>query len=231
MSGCESHGELLGGYVLAALEPGEMAEMRLHIESCPRCAREERELSGLPALIDRVEPEDVPPPELSPELEEAVLDRYVRERRAASVDADRGPARRRILAAAATLAALALVAVAVLLVTGSEEESAYARAYLDGSGPGKGTARVTATTAGTAVELEASRLESGGAVYELWCIAVDGRWVSGGTFKAGRDGNASASLTAAVRPGDYHRIVITRRAADAPGSERGVRVLAGKLVY
>ncbi|HEX2416018.1 MAG TPA: anti-sigma factor [Thermoleophilaceae bacterium] len=230
MKGCESHGELLGGYVLAALEPGEMAEMQLHIESCPRCAREERELSGLPALLDRVEPDDVPPPELSPELEEAVLDRYVRERRAASVDADRGPARRRILAAAATLAALALVAVVVVLVAGGDEESAYARAYLDGSGPGKGTARVTATTAGTAVELEASRLKSDG-VYELWCIAVDGRWVSGGTFKAGRDGNASASLTAAVRPGDYHRIVITRRAADAPGSERGVRVLAGKLVY
>ena len=32
------HGEAVGGYVLAALEPGEMAEMRLHIESCPRCA-------------------------------------------------------------------------------------------------------------------------------------------------------------------------------------------------
>jgi anti-sigma-K factor RskA len=231
VSGCQSHGELLGGYVLGALEPGEMAEMRLHIESCPRCAREERELSGLPALLDCVEPDDVPPPQLSPELEEAVLDRYVRERRAASVPTDRGPARRRILVAAAAIAVLAVVALAAFLTLGGDDETAYARADLRGNGPGQASARVNATESGTAVDLEASGLEGGGAVYEVWCVAVDGRWVSGGTFKAGRDGRASASLTAAVRPGDYHRIVVTRRAADAPEGERGHKVLAGKLVY
>ncbi len=231
MRGCQSHGELLGGYVLGALEPGEMAEMRLHIESCPRCAREERELSGLPALLDRVEPDDVPPPELSPELEEAVLDRYVRERRAASVPTDRGPARRRILAAAAAAVVVVAVAVGVLLALDGDDETAYARAYLEGPGPGRAYARVTSVPAGTGVQLEASRLEGTGVAYELWCITVDGRWVSGGTFKAARDGSASASLTAAVRPGDYHRIVVTRRAARAPASERGEKVLAGKLVY
>jgi Anti-sigma-K factor rskA/Putative zinc-finger len=231
MTACETHGELLGGYVLEALEPGETAEMRLHLESCPRCARDERELGGLPALLDLVEPDDVPPPELSPELEEVVLDRYVRERRAASFSSRRGPARRRILAAAAAVVVLLVVGAGLLLALGGDEESAYARAYLKGPGPGKGYARVTAVPAGTAVQLDASRLESGRFAYELWCITVDGRWVSGGTFRARGDGSASASLTAAVRPGDYHRIVITRRAADAPGSERGTRVLAGKLVY
>ena len=231
MSGCQTHGELLGGYVLGALEPAEMAEMRLHIESCPRCAREERELIGLPALLDRVEPADVPPPELSPELEELVLDRYVRERRAASVRPLHSPARRRILAAAAAVVALVLVTLAVVLALGGDDESAYARARLEGSGTAAGSARVSATPAGTAVQLEARRLQGRGVVYELWCIATNGRWVSGGTFKAARDGSAAASLTAAVRPGDYHRIVITRRAADAPEGKRGVSVLQGKLVY
>ena len=55
--------------------------MRGHLESCPQCAREERKLAGLPALLATIEPDDVPPPELSPELEEIVLDRFVRERR------------------------------------------------------------------------------------------------------------------------------------------------------
>ena len=61
MSGCPTHGALLGGYVLGALEPAEMEAMRLHLESCPQCAREERKLAGLPALLDTIEPGDVPP--------------------------------------------------------------------------------------------------------------------------------------------------------------------------
>jgi anti-sigma-K factor RskA len=231
VSGCQTHGELLGGYVLGALEPEEMAEMRLHIESCPRCAREERELAGLPLLLDRVEPSDIPPPQLSPEIEELVLDRYVRERRAAAPHPEHSPARGRILAVAAAVVALVLVALALALALGGDDESAYARARLEGGGPGAGSARVTATPAGTAVQLQARRLEGRGVVYELWCISTDGRWISGGTFKAERNGRAAASLTAAVRPGDYHRIVITRRAADAPEGERGVSVLQGKLVY
>ena len=80
MSGCPTHGALLGGYVLGALEPAEMEAMRLHLEGCPQCAREERKLAGLPTLLDTIEPGDVPPPQLSPELEELVLDRFARER-------------------------------------------------------------------------------------------------------------------------------------------------------
>ena len=45
---------------LGALEPAEMEAMRLHLESCLRCAREERKLAG-PALLDTIEPGDVPP--------------------------------------------------------------------------------------------------------------------------------------------------------------------------
>ena len=233
MSGCATHQELLGGYVLGALEPEEMAEMRVHVDSCPRCAREERELGGLPALLDRVEPGDVPLPELSPELEEAVLDRFVRERSGGGLREGRAVTRRpaAFAAAAAAIAAALAVVTGILLLGGGEEEDAYARAELRGPGPGLASAQVSAVPEGTAVRLTASRLPARGAVYELWCIAVDGRWVSGGTFRAQSDGHASADLTAAVEPGDYHRIVITRRAASAPGSERGVKVLAGKLLY
>jgi hypothetical protein len=62
-------------------------------------------------------------------------------------------------------------------------------------------------------------------------VRGNGRWVSGGTFRADPDGSTEASLTAAVRPGDYHVMVVTRRRPDAPESSRGTAVLRGRLAY
>ena len=56
----------------------------------------------------------------------------------------------------------------------------------------------------------------------------DGRWINGGRFYAQPDGTAAAELTARVKPGEYHVVVITRR------SDRGLRgaeVMRGKLNY
>ncbi|MGH2805068.1 MAG: anti-sigma factor domain-containing protein, partial [Thermoleophilaceae bacterium] len=86
--------------------------------------------------------------------------------------------------------------------------------------------------AGTRVRLEASGLPGGrSAVYALWCVREDGRWVSGGTFRAGADGRVEAELTAAVRPGDYHQMVVTRRPRHGDPVERGPSVLRGRLLY
>jgi glutaredoxin len=235
VSGCRTHGTLIGGYVMGALEPAEMEAMRLHLESCPQCAREERKLAGLPALLDTIEPGDVPPPELSPELEEVVLDRFVREREAPPErPADRWR-RTPVLAAAAGIAAALLVGLVALLAGGPRDDTAYASADLRSRGTASGAvgkAWLTTVDAGTQVSLRASRLrDSSAEVYELWCVRVDGRWVSGGTFKAGPDGRAAAELTAAVAPGDYHRIVITRIPAGAGEATRGSIVLRGKLKY
>jgi hypothetical protein len=52
--------------------------------------------------------------------------------------------------------------------------------------------------------------------------------VNGGSFHARADGTAAAELTAAVRPGEYHVVVITRRSA---GGMRGDEVMRGKLAY
>ena len=69
---------------------------------------------------------------------------------------------------------------------------------------------------------------SRGAAYELWCVRTDGHWVNGGSFRARADGSAAAELTAAVRPGDYHIVVITRHSS---GGVRGAEVMRGKLSY
>ena len=69
---------------------------------------------------------------------------------------------------------------------------------------------LTSVDAGTHVSLQARSLPGEGEMFELWCVRTDGRWVSGGSFKARADGRAAAELTAAVSPGDYHLIVVTR---------------------
>jgi anti-sigma-K factor RskA len=251
MTGCPTHGQLVGGYALGALDPEEMEEMRRHVAVCPQCGPEAERLQGLPGLLDRIAPADVPPPTLSPEVEEAVLDRFARERREEGAGgaserragrSTRRPApfglppallaRRSLALAAACLLALA-VALALVLPGGDDEggTAAYASVSLDAKarGAGSATAWLDAVPAGTSIRLETGGLPAG-AEYEVWCIRADGRWVSGGTFWADRDGRTEAELTAAVRPGEYHRMVVTRRPEGA-GAERGPTVLDGELRY
>ncbi|MEA2420513.1 MAG: hypothetical protein QOE60_2719 [Thermoleophilaceae bacterium] len=228
MSPCPTHGSLLGGYVLDSLEPSEMEEMRRHLADCAHCGPELRALEVLPKLLDQIEPADVPPPSLSPRVEEAVLDRFVSERGRA-----RRPRRRRPRLSAprfaGLVAACAAAVVLALVLLGDEEGShAYASAQLAPITAGSSaaaTAWAEDVPAGTRVRLRAWGLP--GSMYELWCVRPDGRWVSGGTFRAGRDGNAEAVLTAAVRPGDYHVMVVTRHAM----GKHGPALLRGRLRY
>ncbi len=228
MSRCSSHGELVGGYVLGALDPSEMEEMRNHVAGCAACGPETRRMAALPGLLDTVQPGDVPPPAASPEVEEAILDRFARERPRMA-----GPRRKLLVGAVAAAVGVAAVVLSLLLLPLGDEEkrSAYASARLaalDTGSNAKAYAYVDAVPAGTRVTLGARGLDAGGAGYELWCVRANGKWVSGGTFRSGPDGRASAELTAAVKPGDYHVIVITN-AADGEG--RGAPVLRGKLRY
>jgi hypothetical protein len=62
-------------------------------------------------------------------------------------------------------------------------------------------------------------------------VRVNGDWVSGGSFRASVDGRAQAELTAAVKPGDYHVIVVTRADRSSGGAGRGTAVLRGELRY
>jgi anti-sigma-K factor RskA len=250
MGGCSTHGRLIGGYALGALEPEEMEEMGRHVAECPQCGPETHRMEGLPWLLDRIAPADVPPPTLSPEVEEAVLDRFARERREEGAGgaserragrSTRRPAllgrvrlaRRPLAVAAACVVALA-VALAVILPLGGDEggSPAYASVSLDprAGGAGSATAWLGQVPAGTRIRLEARELPEG-SEYEVWCIRADGRWVSGGTFWADRDGRAEAELTAAVRAGDYHRMVVTQRLEGAGEGERGPAVLDGELRY
>ena len=225
MNGCADCRELLGGYVLGALEPEDVAVVERHIEICARCGREYGELSGLPAMLDlagSAEPELEAPPA---ELEEAVLDRFARERRGLAAPRR---LRGRALRAGAALAVAAAVALATLVATGtfsSSTDEAFGHVYM-ARGGATAQADLRAVRAGTHVRLTVRGL--GGAArtpYELWCIQDGGAWISGGSFRVDSGGHADVELTSAARPGDYHRMLVTR-----PGGDRTV-VLAGRVEY
>jgi Anti-sigma-K factor rskA/Putative zinc-finger len=245
MSDCPTHGSLVGGYALGALEPDEMEEMRRHVAVCPHCGPEADRLVALPGLLDRIVPADVPPPALSPHVEEEVLDRFARERKEQAASsrprlgvrlgrrsgAASGPTAVRRPLAVAAAGLVALILTLALLLPGDEGGgSAYASASLNpmAGGSGWATAQLDNVPAGTRIQLEARGLPAG-SEYEVWCIRADGRWVSGGTFWPDRDGQAEGYFTSAVRAGDYHRMVVTRK--PDRGGDRGPTVLAGPLRY
>jgi hypothetical protein len=226
MSECRTHAEQVGPYVLGALGPDEMDEMRAHLVGCPRCASEVRSLAELPALLDLVQADaEVAVP--SPGLEDVVLDRFVSER------AQSAPRRRRWpRVAIPAVAVAAIVAALLVIIVPGGSNTAYAHAELwslPAGGGAEGFADVAEVAAGTRVKLHADHLPvMRGTTYELWCVRTDGRWVNGGTFHARSDGTAAADLTAAVKPGDYHVVVITRHST---GGMRGAEVMRGKLNY
>jgi anti-sigma factor RsiW len=250
---CDTCRELIGGYVLDALEPAERDLVRRHLETCAQCARENAELAAIPALLDVADSADAVPPRPPARLEEAVLDRFARESRGAGppVRAPRARInrRRRWLAPAAVALACALAAlVAVMLVTdgddggGTDRRAADAGALqssrpmgysvaMNGTGPLPGAVadvRLYPGETGTGVHLQASGLERR-YDYELWCLRDDGWKVSAGTFRADSDGNADVRLTTAAKPSEYDSLAIQARPAGRGATARGPRVLAGRL--
>jgi hypothetical protein len=106
--------------------------------------------------------------------------------------------------------------------------SAFAHVRLRGVGGAAADADLRALRAGTGVRLSVDGLPaSGSRVYQLWCVAENGDWISGGTFRVDERGRARVSLTSAARPGEYEIMLVTRRDDRA----RGRRVLAGKVDY
>jgi hypothetical protein len=247
VNGCESHADLIGGYVLGALDSSEDAAMRRHLEECEHCRREYEALAGIPALLDRIVPADVPPPEPSPALEEAVLDRFAREHRAARTISGSEPARRprRRLAAllrplrrplpAAAAGALTAAAVAAAIALLPADDDAHGSVYgakLEGSAAAPGAhayARLETSNTGTRVRLHVHGLRGDPANrYELWCVEDDGDKISAGTFRVDARGDATVSLTTAAVPGEYHKMSVERKTASAAAGER---VMTGSIQY
>lgn len=239
MSACDELRPLLGGYVLEALEPDEAATVREHLRSCSACAAEHGSLAELPGLLDLAAPLDPPGEPLSPAFEEALLDRFARDREQAGRS---GPPRRRrrwrpqmrwtrprVAAVSAVLAA-ALGAGAVLVLQDDpapRSSGSYVVALEPTAAEPGARARIALyrVKGGTGVHLWASGLPAGpGRVYEMLC-EKRGWSASAGTFRADARGRVEVRLTTAARVGEYDRVRIVDRGAR--GQPRDV--LTGRL--
>jgi anti-sigma factor RsiW len=231
---CDDCRLLLGGYVLDALEPDEMEAVRVHLTTCPGCAREHAELGALPAMLEAAGPTaDVSPAKPPPSLEDAVLASFARDRRPAKPRPLRSWLARPLPVAAAAAAAAVVVTLVVSagLDSSSDPGDRTYSARLSGS-PAAPAARAYAKldsfSSGTSVHLYVKGVRpEAGAVYELWCIGDDGRKTSAGTFRVDGAGRADVRLTTAARLGEYERLSVER--SSAAGSRQ--RVMAGSIEY
>ena len=248
---CQTCRDLIGGYVLDALDPEEHELVRRHLETCEPCAREHAELATMPALLDAAQSADAVPLRPPPRLEEAVLDRFARERagdRAAPAGRGRrqpGAWRRRGLAPALAAAACALVGIGafVLLVgddgddkpsqpVAEQQQSRVYRVALTGESAAPmaaGEARLYPGDTGTGVHLVVSGLKPERYDYEMWCVRDDGWKVSAGTFRVDAKGRADVELTTAAKPNQYDAISIQARPAGSGAGSKGPRVMVGRL--
>ena len=218
MTGCRSHGDLIGPYVLGALEPDEMEEMRRHLAGCDRCAAERRRL----AVAARAARQRAGRRQDRHALP-AARGRGARPLRAGSARRPRRP-RRRLAATRDTRRggpAPWSSRPCSRSCSPAAASAAYARAELWSIRPGRVLGSASAAEVAGRHAREAARPRPSGArtatAYELWCVRTDGRWISGGSFHARADGTASAR---AHRRGPSGRVPRGRghRAARPAGS-------------
>ena len=244
---CSECRDLIGGYVLDALEPDEAGAVRRHLAECSECAAEHAHLAAVPGLLDLAGATETSYESPPAALEEAVLDRFAREHQADP--ARRRPERRRLRAIvrplrrplpAALASGLAAAAVAAAIVVSGGDPEPYTspgntyQASLSGSPvvpSARAYARLESVTSGTRVRLRVNGLKGRpDNLYELWCVRDDGSKISAGTFRVDAGGRADVNLTTAAVVGDYHRLSIERR-AQPPASGRGERVMAGEIRF
>lgn len=193
---------LLGPYLIGALEPGEARRVEEHLQACDGCAEEMRELRSVHEhLADLATAAEAPPLHLK--------DRVISElpRRATY----RAP-----IAAAVAATVLCAVVLGALYAAGIFGREAVASATLEPTELAPragGKLRVhesDPTDPNARAELEVWGLPrcDENEYYELWFGEEGGR-VSAGTFKVGAGGRGTLYMTVPEEAGRYRRVGIT----------------------
>jgi anti-sigma-K factor RskA len=176
---CREIRQLLGVYVVGAIDPAERAVVDDHLAECQACRDELASLAGLPALLSRVpltdverislDPADLPEPaEPSSELLSSLVRRVSTRRR--------NRAWRAVAAVAAAAIIAAGGATAVVQLT-AHHPASVATQVASGTSRGGGVSAVvdySATSWGTAMRVRVSGIPPGTTCY-FWVIANGGR--------------------------------------------------------
>jgi len=215
--------DLLGPYVLGALDPEEEWEAEEHLRRCATCRAEEHDLrQSHECLSELASVHETPPPELKSGVSSGLP------RRGTFREMRRAP----IFAAAAALIALALVA--VFSSSGLLGRDAMASATLEPTEyapQGGGELRVQEEDPNARATLEVWNLPEckKNEYYELWFGKESGR-VSAGTFKVDEGGRETLQMNVPEEAVNYGQVGITlEEFPEEPRMYSAKPVLTGEL--
>ncbi len=189
----------LGAYVLGALSPEERRHFEEHLDGCALCAAELAEFADIPALLDRVRPEDLQPVAVTPSPE--LFDRVSAAARA-TPDAAPSRSRRWLLVAAAVLALVGVGTGAIVWATSQGSDTVTAS-----SGPVHATLAVTGQEEGTVLELTVDGLRPG-ETCRMVAVDTDGEWYPAGDWAVSEDGDGTWRGWADVQRDDLREVVV-----------------------
>jgi Putative zinc-finger len=186
---CRTFRELLGVYVVGAIEPGERAAVDAHLNQCYECREELARLASLPALLHRVPVQEAErillgsqPPSDVAEPPPAMLDSLLRE-----VGAKR---RTRRVRAMFTAAAAVLVAVGGAAAVSEAMAPDHHARVIDIASASRGamsaTVRYGGSSWGTHMSVRVTGLKNWTSC-EFYVLTKDGRKVLAGGWLVGRD--------------------------------------------
>jgi anti-sigma factor ChrR (cupin superfamily) len=196
---CQEARISLGAYTLGSLDTREEAEVRAHLEACPDCQREARELQALPELLADLTIEEASgPPQPSAELYESLRDRALQEDRSSH-------ARRRqlVLAVAAGVAVLGLAGGALAI----DRVQTAPKTYTASQGDIQLKVQLKSQDTGTAMNVKVRGLPAH-THCQLIAVGVDGQREDAGWWIADYEGEATVTGNTALSRPDLTQILV-----------------------
>ena len=211
---------LLGPYVMGALEPREEREVEDHLRECAGCREEAQGLRiAHDRLLDLAHATEAPPQD----LEERVVANIPRPR-------DRRRIPSWVAAVAAAVCVLAVLgAIFVPELSGGRALSSATLIPTDLAPDAGGEVSIKDEGQNTAVRLEAWGLPpcEDDRYYELWLVEGEER-VSGGSFTVGPSGRVEVNMNAPDFAGSYSTVGITYEHDKDPRAS-DAKMLSGEL--
>jgi len=200
---CRDWRGALGAAALGGSSPAEEIAFRAHLDGCPTCRAELRDLTAVAQALTVVPIEAVTsaPVEPSRALADRVFERVVRERKVR-----RGRRTRRVLVGAGATAVAAAAVISLVLLLGGGPASGTS-VVLKSSVGASARATLHAKSVGTEVDVRYAGLHPG-QYYWLWLTGDDGHRIPAGSF-SGSSHSTEVQLMAAVPLSEARRIWVT----------------------
>jgi hypothetical protein len=201
---CRDWRGALGAAALGVIDPVEEIGLRAHLDGCPACRAELRDLTAVAEALSAASVASVisAPPEPSGALGGRVLARVAEER-----ETRHRRRTRKLAAAVGALAVAAAIVVGLLVAVGGGNGTPGSRIAMTGPNGAKATATLRTQDVGTAIDVKVSGLDPH-RYYWLWLTGDDEHRMGAGTF-TGSNRPSDIKLTAALPVDEARRIWVT----------------------